>query len=370
MAKDKLSSIPAPRENHRLFGFDAVEARFREEFAGGKPHHAYLMTGPKGIGKATLAYRFARHILSIGALKAPAIDAGTVSLFGDPVTPSAPTPEQQEALFRRIAAGSHTDLLVLSPAFDKRKGEDKTTISVEDARKVPDFLSLTPAEGDWRVVIIDAVDQMTGSAANALLKILEEPPAQAILLLVCHAPGTILPTIKSRCRKLALDAPSRAAFDQALAAIAPGIDPSNYAALHALSDGSPGLAITLDTYDGLKWYRQWLEVLQPGASASARQKVADSAHATKSPDAWRTLLHAWQVAIARISLWPHASGAPVLHGEAEMLASIAEPLERRVREAWAERARNLIAATDIFNLEKRQTIAMLMQPALLDKLAA
>jgi len=366
-------NIPSPRENHRLFGHEAAEQQFQQEFAAGKTHHAYLMTGPKGIGKATLAYRFARHILATGMVEAKKQQEVGFSLFGDEPSPAGAisletTPD--DPLFRRIAAGSHTDLLVVSPAYDKKKDTEKNIISVEDARKVPEFLSLTPAEGAWRVVIVDAVDQLNTNAANALLKILEEPPAQAILLLVCHEPGAILPTIRSRCRKFALAAPSRAAFDKALAAVAPTIDPSNYGALHALSNGSPGLAITLESHNGLKWYQQWLAALQPDASTITRQRFADSANAQKSPDAWRTLMHGWQVAISRVSLWPHKAGATIFHGEEELIAAIAEPLDRKLREEWAGKARNLIAATDIFNLDKRQSIAMLLQPGLLDRLAA
>ena len=370
----KTDDIPSPRENHRLFGHEEAEQRFIQEFAAGKTHHAYLMTGPKGIGKATLAYRFARHILATGAVSAKAIEQTQgFSLFGDEPAPAAPISLDagpEDAMFRRIAAGSHTDLLTLAPAYDKKKDAEKNQISVDDARKVPDFLSLTPAEGDWRVVIVDAVDQLNTNAANALLKILEEPPAQSILLLVCHEPAAILPTIKSRCRKFALAEPSRADFDKALLAVAPGIDPSEYGALHALSGGSPGQAITLAGQGGSKWFEQWLSVLQPDASAAARQKFIDSAVAQKSPEAWRAILHGWHVAITRISLWPHIAGAEIVAGEGARIASIAESMPTELRMQWLARARHLIAATDIFNLDKRQSLAMLMQPAMLESFAA
>jgi DNA polymerase-3 subunit delta' len=375
MAKDKSIEVPAPRENPRLFGHEIAEQQFLQEFAGGKTHHAYLMTGPKGIGKATLAYRFARHILATGAVQAKKQAEDSFSLFGDATAPAKPaaasldtTPD--DALFRRIAAGSHTDLLTIAPAYDKKKDVEKNIIGVEEARKVPEFLSLTPAEGDWRVVIVDAVDQLNSNAANALLKILEEPPAQAILLLVCHEPGGILPTIKSRCRKFALSAPSRAAFDAALAAVAPAIDSSDYAALHALSNGSPGLAITLYAQDGIKLYQQWLGALQPDASPATRQRFADTGAAQKTPDAWRTLMHGWQTAISRISLWPHTLGSPIIAGEGELIGAIAQNISNEERAQWAGRAARLIGATDTFNLDKRQSIAMLLEPGLLDRLAA
>lgn len=374
----KAPDILPPRENHRLFGHEEAERHFLQEFAQGKTHHAYLMTGPKGIGKATLAYRFARHILATGAVQArvlPTEEPG-FSLFGAepaPPPPAAPTSldtTADDGLFRRIAAGSHTDLLTLSPPYDPRKGAEKGSISVEEARKVPEFLSLTPAEGLWRVVIVDAVDQLTTGAANALLKILEEPPAQAILLLVCHEPGAILPTIKSRCRKFALSALERPAFDSTLLAVAPDIDPSEYPALHALADGSPGLAIQLHAQGGLKWFQQWLAAMQPDATAQVRQKLADSAAAQKSTDGWRAALHGWHMVMARILLWPHVPAAAILPGEAELIEAIARPLSHATRDRWARGGREWLGVTDTFNLDKRQTVAMLLDPALLDRVAA
>lgn len=368
MAKNPDIEIPAPRENPHLFGHAAAEAQFKQEFDGGKLHHAYLMTGPKGIGKATLAYRFARHILATGAVKQAAPEADSFSLFGEAPVPAAPVVDD-EAMFRRIAAGSHTDLLTIAPAYDKKKDMEKSTISVEEARKVPEFLSLTPAEGDWRVVIVDAVDQLNTNAANALLKILEEPPERAILLLVCHEPGAILPTILSRCRRFVLNAPSRADFDKALSAVAPAIERSDYGALYGLSNGSPGLAITLYAQNGLKLYQSWLGALQPDAGA-VRQKFIDLVANQKTPDAWRTLMHGWQTAITRITLWPHPAGEAIVKDEAEQIAAIAQSVPAADRLAWAGRAQRLISQTETFNLDKRQTIAMLLQPGLLDSVAA
>jgi len=379
MAKAPDIEIPHPRENPRLIGHEAAAQRFMEEFTQGKPHHAYLITGAKGIGKSTLAYHFARYVLGHGAQAAKVEEAPSMSLFGDEPTPVAShqSPvtsgldmDADSSLFRRVAASSHTDLLALSPAYDAKKHVEKSTISVDEARKVPDFLSLTPAEGLWRVVIVDAVDQLTNQAANALLKILEEPPARAMLFLVCHQPAAILPTIRSRCRLLKLNAPDESEFAEILNHIAPSIEVHQHAALYALAGGSAGHAITLHAEEGLKWYEGWLKAMQPTASAEARQKFADSAVAVKSPAAWAAIIHGWRTAMHRISLHPHTPNGQILRREEELIAAIAERLTPAQRADWVEQGNQLIMQTETFNLDKRYTIRMLADAGQLDKLAA
>ncbi|MES2983565.1 MAG: DNA polymerase III subunit delta' [Pseudomonadota bacterium] len=375
MAKESEIDVPAPRENPLLFGHEQAQARFLNEFNRGLVHHAYLMTGHKGIGKATLAYRFARFILAQGA-QAVAAEAPSMSLFGDePAPPPATNPQSlamdaEHTLFRRIAAGSHTDLLTLSPAYDAKKHVEKSHIGVDEARKVPEFLSLTPAEGLWRVVIVDAVDQLNSNAANALLKILEEPPERAILFLICHEPGGILPTIRSRCRHFKLTAPDATAFADTLNQIAPSIASHDYAALYALSHGSPGHAITLYKEEGLGWYEGWLAAMQPGASAATRQKFCDSAGGLKSPQGWATVMHGWQMAMQRLSLYPHQDPTPIFRREAEMLAAVAGINTPSQLQAWVENGNRLIHQTETFNLDKRHSIRLLADPTQLDMLAA
>lgn len=367
MAKAPEIDVIAPRENPQLFGFEAAQQSFVADFESGKLHHAYLITGPKGIGKATFAYRMARYVLGHGALKAQLADAGP-SLFGDalPAAPVAAKPEldmdPQSPLFRRIANGSHTDLLSLAPAYDAKKGTEKASISIEESRKVPTFLSMTPAEGDWRVVVIDAIDQLTNQAANALLKILEEPPANALLLLVCHEPGSILPTIKSRCRQFALQPPSRNAFEQTLQTVSPSIDITDYPALYALSYGSPGLAITLTKHHTVPLYGGWLKALQPTASDEVRERFVNEAGNVKSPEAWAMLLHTWAVAMHRLSLFPHHDQNLIVPREAEQLQSIAEVVPFMVRQRWLAAARYLVSVTDTYNLDKHYTIRLMLDP--------
>lgn len=370
MAREKDSiHPPAPRENPLLFGHDAAEKRFLDDQSRGLMHHAYLVTGPKGIGKATFVYRLARYMLGQGALKAAAQPDMGLSLFGDALPATEPSATAahtldlpaDDPLFRRIAAGSHTDLLTLSPAFDAKKQVEKGQISAEEARRVPEFLSLTPAEGDWRVVIVDAVDQLNTHAANALLKILEEPPANALLFLICHEPGGVLPTIRSRCRLFSLDAPDRQAFEQVLQAVAPTIDLHDYAALYGLAYGSPGLAITLTKHQGLQWYERWLNAMRPGATDAVREEFAQAASALKSPEAWQMLLHGWHVAMHRLSLFPAYDVAhPIFSREREWLGEIADHVPRDARQRWLSAARQLIRSTDTYNLDKRYSLRFLL----------
>lgn len=364
MAKAPEIEIVPPRENPSLFGHDAAEQKFLADFQSGKLHHAYLITGPKGIGKATFAYRMARFVLSHGALSSAA-EQGP-SLFGDMLPAAAPEPNlgmsADDPLFRRIATGSHTDLLTVTPQYDAKKGVEKATISIEESRKVPQFLSLTPAEGNWRVVIIDAVDQLTNQAANALLKILEEPPANALLFLVCHEPGGILPTIKSRCRQFALTPPTREAFEHTLQTIAPHIEVTDYPALYALSYGSPGLAITLTKHRTVPLYAGWLKALQPTASDEAKNAFINEAASVKSPEAWAMLLHTWTTLMHRLSLFPHEDKHQIAIREHEQLQAIADAVPFDARQRWLASARQLVTVTDTFNLDKRYTIRLMLDP--------
>lgn len=217
---DREPGAPHPRETFAFIGHDAEERALAGALAGERMHHAWLITGPKGLGKATLAYRFARRALG-------AAPAETRPLDVDP----------NGTITRQIAAQSHPDLFVLRRGLNDR-GKPRREISVDEARELGRFFSLAPSEGGMRVAIIDAVDDLNRNAANAILKTLEEPPARSVLLLVCHAPGAALATIRSRCRRLALRPLSDAQVAEAIGAKAE--DP-----LVTLAKGRPGRAIAL-----------------------------------------------------------------------------------------------------------------------------
>jgi DNA polymerase III subunit delta' len=211
--------------------------------------HALLIAGPKGIGKATFAKAFAAQLLGANA-----------------------------AASARMDAGSHADFMVIQPEYDEKNEEFKREIGVDEARKIPEFLSKTPAEAPYRVVIVDAVDELNTNAANAILKILEEPPAQAVLLLVSHNPASLLPTIRSRCQVVALSPLGYEDFRELMLDLAPEISPDDVQRLGELTHFSPGLALKYHEFQALKRYDQLQEIINsaPNFSGAKVHALADS----------------------------------------------------------------------------------------------
>src|SRR5947209_1685077 len=186
--------IRHPRETLSLYGHAEAEQAFLTAYRGGRMPHAWLIggVGIGGIGKATLAYRMARFLFAHPDQAAEDVrKSSSLALPAD------------HPVARRIAAQGHPDLLALERVEDE-KGKMPTMISVDLVRRTIGFFGSTAGEGGWRVCIVDSADELNPSGANALLKILEEPPAKALLLVVSHAPGRLLPTIRSRCRRLML----------------------------------------------------------------------------------------------------------------------------------------------------------------------
>ena len=218
----------------RLLGHADAEATLARAWRSSRLHHAWLLTGPNGIGKATLAAAFATTVLA-GA---------------DP-----------EASARRVAAGTHADLLVIGRAMDEKRQRLRTEIVLEDIHPIGAFLHRTAAEGGWRVVIVDGADHLNRHAANALLKLLEEPPGKALILLVCSAPGRLLPTLRSRCRRLRLTPLDDATMQAVLGETLPALSDEERQVLIDLSDGSPGRALALAADDGVALFRLVQDVL-------------------------------------------------------------------------------------------------------------
>jgi DNA polymerase-3 subunit delta' len=322
-------TAPAPRENPNLIGHEAAERSLEAALSGGRLHHAWLITGPEGTGKATLAYRFARRLLA----------GGTGGLA---IAPDHP-------VFHRVAAATHADLFTVEREWDDKKKRLKKNIAALDARQIPPFLHLTPAEGGWRVVIVDGAEDLNPHSANALLKILEEPPQRAVLMLVCAAPGRLLPTLRSRCRHLALTPLADTDLARAIGLYLPGLDPAGRTGLIALSQGSPGRALALAEQGGLAISGLVAEILA-GLPESGLQRAYEIADQLREEAAFDLFFGVLRAGIS-------AAVAAGLRGMADpvqaRLAALRSPAAWG--EIWSALTR-LHDETGRFNLDRRQAV--------------
>ncbi|HTQ14600.1 MAG TPA: DNA polymerase III subunit delta' [Rhizomicrobium sp.] len=233
---DRQEGQPHPRETFALIGQDVTLARVARAIRSGRVPQGLLLTGPPGIGKATLAYRIARYLLRYGATAEGPADL-------------AVPPDDPVAL--QVAAGAHPGLLLLKRGLNPDTGRLMTVLSVHEVRKLAGFFGMTSGAGGWRVVIVDTADDMNDAAANAQLKALEEPPGRAMLILLANAPGRLLPTIRSRCQRFELRPLGEDELARELAARAPDLQPEDRKALARLAGGSLGAALALSGEDGL-----------------------------------------------------------------------------------------------------------------------
>lgn len=246
---DQIEGAPHPRETTQLFGQNTAEQQFLEAFNGDRLHHGWLISGPRGVGKATLAWKIARFLLAT-----PDDDGG---MFAAP-TPDSLNISPEHPLNNRILAGSEPGVFSLRRAYDADKKKFQAQISVDEVRKLKGFFGMSATDGGRRVVIVDTADEMNVNAANALLKLLEEPPSRATLLLVSHQPSKLLPTIRSRCRELRCSALGPDHLAKALHAS--GAQSVDAHALSQLAGGSVGEAMALITLDGLKLYQALINI--------------------------------------------------------------------------------------------------------------
>ena len=253
-----MSELAHPREAARLKGLESAEQAFLDALERGRLHHAWLLVGPDGVGKASFAYRAARRLL--GARPEPAYGL----LGADPEDP----------VFRQVSGRAHPDLMVLER--DEPEGKAHKSIPVDEARALPEFFSKSPGRAAYRVAIIDTADDLGPSAANAVLKTLEEPPERGVLLLVSSRPGALLPTIKSRCRRLVFAAPPT---DAAIAWLTSQTD-VNVEEAHGylrMARGAPGRALRLAKTGALEIDRAARELVSqlPRIDNAAALHLAD-----------------------------------------------------------------------------------------------
>ena len=281
----------SPQNNHFLLGQEEAENTFLQAWKNNTLHHAWILSGEKGIGKATLAYRIARFLLCADVNNKQQYSSLNVS-------PDNP-------VFQQISKGSYPDLMVLERDYtetDKRKiisairkGEvmdneelsalkKSAFIRVDDVRKVNDFLSKTSFNDGWRVVIIDSADDMNKSAANALLKILEEPPAKTILLLISHNPGMLLPTIRSRCAKLPLKTLNDGEVSSLLRRYRSELSEAMISRLAEMSGGSIGKAILYADEGAVSFYDKMCRLLYSKQNYSLAELLEFCDEAVASPE--------------------------------------------------------------------------------------
>jgi DNA polymerase-3 subunit delta' len=342
---------PPPWRNERLVGHEVAEKAMLEAHQSGRLHHAWLLTGPRGIGKATLAWRFARFLL--------AGQAG--GLFGDAASDGLYVPA--DAPNRGLVdARTHPDLFHLRRTLHPREARIQNEITIDDVRGLGQFMHMTPAMGKWRVAIVDAADEMNRNAANAVLKVLEEPPPNAVLLIVAHAPGRLLPTIRSRCRRLALHRLSDEIVVDLLGTYAPETKDEERKALAGLSEGSIGRALELAGAGSLGLYREMVEVLATlPALDMARLHTFAERFARRGEEAnadWRSLNYLFDGWLKGLAKQGAVQGSPAIIVPAEtglrerLLA--ATSLDRWV-EAW-EKVAHLLSRSDAVNLDRKQTV--------------
>lgn len=253
---DQQAGCLHPRERYDLFGHDAAEQSFATAWSSGRLHHAWLITGPRGVGKASFAWRAARRVLGAQAMP----ESGPLGA------------NPQDPVCRQIEAQACPDLLVLRRPWDEKRKRWRAEITVEEVRKAPHFFEMSASGGGWRVCIVDSTDDMNVNSANALLKTLEEPPARGVLFLIAHSPGRLPATIRSRCRRLDLRAPEASATAEWLMNTGSLADRGQAERASALAHHAPGRALTLAVAGGIEIADQ-VAALVAGA---ARINDADS----------------------------------------------------------------------------------------------
>jgi DNA polymerase-3 subunit delta' len=317
---------PHPRTSTELFGHADAERTLLEAYRSGRVPHAWLIGGESGIGKATLAFRFARFVLAHPDPSAPAVQKATsLAVSSD------------DAVVRRVAQ-AHSDLLVVERVINEKTDKLYTQIRVDDVRKTVPFFGSTAGEGGWRVAIVDSVDEMAREGENALLKVLEEPPPRALLLLIAHSPGRVLPTIRSRCRTLMLRPLDVGNVARAVAvATGRSTDDAEIVAAAEAAGGSAGRALRFVESDALELRQQLIGLLDrlPQVDQRALHALGDKIAGTdiEKLGAFVETINAWLS--SRL-----ASGSQ----ETARLAHIAD--------AW-EKINNAARDAEAFNLDRK-----------------
>ncbi|MFO1036743.1 MAG: AAA family ATPase [Geminicoccaceae bacterium] len=328
-------SVPAPEANPLLLGQELAETVFRRALDRGRLPHGWLLRGPFGVGKATLAFRLARLLLG-----------GVQAL--DPAS----------AVFRMVAAGAHPDLYILRRTVNPRTKKFGKEIGIDAVRTVNERMWETRATAPYRVLVVDVADELSTEAANALLKLLEEPPPATVILLVCERVGHLPRTILSRCAALVLRPLPTIEVETALARFLPHLTETEISALAAQSRGSLGRACDLAATDWLARYAATLEQLAAGAgSEAARLRSALGVSALADDLGIRTAADLLGEVVRRTAR--HVSGAAgpeIFPGEGRALATIATGRRLDHWVALWDKLASLAARVESLNLDPVQAL--------------
>ena len=338
---DRLLDFSHPRETADFYGHAGPEETLLGLIRKAQLPHGFLITGPRGIGKATLAYRLARFVLKHGVGTQASAQADSLYVAPD------------DPVFRRVAALGHGDLLVVRRGYNTEKDRLKSEVSVDEARRTAGFFSKTAGEGGWRIAIVDCFDEMNMAGANALLKILEEPPQRSLLLLIAHSKGLVLPTIRSRCRVLDLNPLAKPDILSVLKTELPEIAPKDSDLIADLSEGSAGRALSLAAGDGTDIYRTMMGLLTslPKLDLKALHALADRLSGRDGEESYRLAGEILSEMLAR------ALKAQVLQGD-EGGIELKWLKGRRLDRAAAlwEKINQLFARAEERNLDRKQTV--------------
>lgn len=344
---DRLASLPHPRETTPLIGHSKAVEQFAGAFANGRMPGAWLLCGPKGVGKATFAYHAARALLRDRATTAE-------DVIGI----------RRDAVFDRVMAQGHGNMLVLRRPWDARTKKLKTELTIDEVRRTSGFFTQTASESGWRICIVDSADEMNRNAANALLKVLEEPPEKSVFFLVSRSPGRLLPTIRSRCRTLKFEPlpppQTQQIIDQVLAASDDPPPATDQGAALALAQGSAGRALHLIVAGGSDLYATIISVM-PKAGRIDRAGImvlADQLARAAQNEAYALFRELLSQALSQITKTALTGSVPVdvppALTERILAISGAHPVDR-----WAglwEKTNAFLAEVDAVNADRRQAI--------------
>ncbi len=304
---DRFEDWPHPRETLHCFGHEREEQILLDAFTSGNMHHAWIFSGPEGIGKATQAYRIARYIM---ADRSAGEAAGPDAVMSDPAS----------ATNRQIAGLSHPGIMTVRRVWNEKTKKLSAVIPVDEVRRIKSILQHTSANGSWRIIIVDRADDLNISAANALLKSLEEPPEKSLFLLISSDPGRLLPTIRSRCRILEFSRLDRAALEKAASTLTAaesadlqaGADPR----LLDLAEGRVRRYLSLATGDGVKYYDMLLDLLSamPAFDENKLFKLSDELAAPNALPSFEIFYDLYFSLLARI-IRARATGEGLLADE-------------------------------------------------------